>query len=58
MSHAFQSLRVWVRASGSDMSRTSLIFAAAMAGLVPAIHVFEVTLRKKFVDAGHKAGHD
>jgi hypothetical protein len=26
-----------------------------MAGLVPAIHVF---LRKKDVDARHKAGHD
>jgi hypothetical protein len=27
-----------------------------MAGLVPAIHVFR--LRKKVVDARHKAGHD
>jgi hypothetical protein len=29
-----------------------------MAGLVPAIHVFDVDLREKFVDARHKAGHD
>jgi hypothetical protein len=30
-----------------------------MAGLVPAIHVFLVEfLRKKDVDARHKAGHD
>jgi hypothetical protein len=29
-----------------------------MAGLVPAIHVFLVALRKKDVDARHKAGHD
>jgi hypothetical protein len=28
-----------------------------MAGLVPAIHVFDA-LRKKDVDAWHKAGHD
>jgi hypothetical protein len=28
-----------------------------MAGLVPAIHVFQVG-RMKFVDARHKAGHD
>jgi len=27
-----------------------------MAGLVPAIHVF--LLKRKFVDARHKAGHD
>jgi hypothetical protein len=27
-----------------------------MAGLVPAIHVFDACL--KFVDARHKAGHD
>jgi hypothetical protein len=30
-----------------------------MAGLVPAIHVFADTIRKKKdVDARHKAGHD
>jgi hypothetical protein len=30
-----------------------------MAGLVPAIHVFvSLELRKKDVDARHKAGHD
>jgi hypothetical protein len=28
-----------------------------MAGLVPAIHVF-ASVRKKVVDARHKAGHD
>jgi hypothetical protein len=28
-----------------------------MAGLVPAIHVFDAP-RKKDVDARHKAGHD
>jgi hypothetical protein len=28
-----------------------------MAGLVPAIHVFDAA-RKKDVDARHKAGHD
>jgi hypothetical protein len=30
--------------------------ASVMAGLVPAIHVFDPT--KKIVDARHKAGHD
>jgi hypothetical protein len=28
-----------------------------MAGLVPAIHVFDA-VKKKAVDARHKAGHD
>jgi hypothetical protein len=32
-------------------------FHFVMAGLVPAIHVFDET-RKKDVDARHKAGHD
>jgi hypothetical protein len=31
--------------------------ATVMAGLVPAIHVFD-TLTLKDVDARHKAGHD
>jgi hypothetical protein len=29
-----------------------------MAGLVPAIHVFRLRLRKKDVDARDKRGHD
>jgi hypothetical protein len=29
-----------------------------MAGLVPAIHVFCLSLKIKDVDARHKAGHD
>jgi hypothetical protein len=29
-----------------------------MAGLVPAIHVLLTGVRKKDVDARHKAGHD
>jgi hypothetical protein len=29
-----------------------------MAGLVPAIHVFNLCAAKKGVDARHKAGHD
>jgi hypothetical protein len=29
-----------------------------MAGLVPAIHVFNPNLALKGVDARHKAGHD
>jgi hypothetical protein len=29
-----------------------------MAGLVPAIHVFETCLHFQDVDARHKAGHD
>jgi hypothetical protein len=29
-----------------------------MAGLVPAIHVFEFLSAAKVVDARHKAGHD
>jgi hypothetical protein len=29
-----------------------------MAGLDPAIHVFDVRRRKQDVDARHKAGHD
>ena len=31
---------------------------SVMAGLVPAIHVFNLILEKQDVDARHKAGHD
>jgi len=38
------------------MSSSGSHNCAVMAGLVPAIHV--LALRKKDVDARHKAGHD
>jgi hypothetical protein len=35
-----------------------MISSRVMAGLVPAIHVFEMETEPKDVDARHEAGHD